>query len=681
MPTGVVLPLTTTEDIPRDWTSQPDDDGLVLFCEVVGKAADTTVSPVTDRQLAAIAVETAKPLATAARGVITLRPYQEASIAATKKAWDDGKRAPLVVLATGAGKTLVAATLIAERTDFLGARCLFFAHRRELLDQTADKIRLCGNGRVGIVQGPLNQLRRDVTVVSVQSVWQQDSKRLEALMACGPYSLIVIDEAHHAVSPGYMRVISKLKERFPKADFLGLTATPGRADGTGLDLVFDCVAYEKNLFSLIEEGWLVPPHGFRVNIGVDLAKVDSRDGDFVASQLSKVMNTPPVNRAVVEAWQRYGHNRKMIVYAVDIAHAEALAQEFRDAGYAAASISDKTPAADRKEVLANFRNGTLKLVCNCSILSEGWDDPSTEGIVFARPTQSQSFYTQCVGRSLRLYVGKTESIVIDCVGNSKHQLAQLATLAGFDPLEVNTKSADPTAVAADEEEDDLDVEGATIRDAQEFHYHRPRQPRYHWRETPLGWVIQIPRVGYYIVRFADHRRDQSVVYFYDTRKGRDYEAPKAILTTPVPFDIAYNLVEGEIERMANARSLRQFTDDEEPIPLASFVDLEEGDEPIEVPEELLLPDAAWRERPMTAKQGQMLRRFGIKQDQLPRGAGEASDLITLLRVERDATMRVPATAKQIGYLRVNGIPYPNEVTKGQAMRLIVKHRGGSRGTR
>jgi hypothetical protein len=133
--------------------------------------------------------------------------------------------------------------------------------------------------------------------------------------------------------------------------------------------------------------------------------------------------------------------------------------------------------------------------------------------------------------------------------------------------------------------------------------------------------------------------------------------------------------------MANARSLRQFTDDEEPIPLASFVDLEEGDEPIEVPEELLLPDAAWRERPMTAKQGQMLRRFGIKQDQLPRGAGEASDLITLLRVERDATMRVPATAKQIGYLRVNGIPYPNEVTKGQAMRLIVKHRGGSRGTR
>jgi hypothetical protein len=386
---------------------------------------------------------------------------------------------------------------------------------------------------------------------------------------------------------------------------------------------------------------------------------------------------------VVEAWRTYGHDRKCIVFACDVAHSHALAQEFIDAGHPAAAVDGKMKDKDRKEVLNRFREGSIKLLVNCQIATEGYDDPSTEGVVFARPTQSQSLYIQCIGRSLRLFPGKTEALIIDCVGNSeKHRPVQLASLAGFDPERKYRglgKGLGDGQNIDDEPEETTEVTGAKVGDATEvtFGVRKPKS-QYQWRETTLGWILQIPRIGYYLVAWSDKAKHMATIRFFDQRAGRKHEPPREIVRQPVEFDMAYGLVESEMDRIFRARSMRRDDgtrpDDDQPV--ASFVDLDEGtDEDIVLPEEeLMLKDAGWRERPVSLKQRDLLLSLGVKERTMPGTAGEASDLITIMRVERDMKMRVPATLKQINYLKYHGLPLGENLTKGMAARAIWMHR-------
>ncbi len=492
---------------------------------------------------------------------------------------------------------------------------------------------------------------------------------------------VVVHNCHHFVSPMNMRVLAALREANPETLLCGMTATPGRADGLALDRVFDVVAYEKNMFDLIRDGWLVPPHGFRVDIDIDLDKVETDDGDYVVTQLSKLMNTPHVNRAVVEAWRAYGHDRKCLVFACDVAHAHALAQEFNDAGHPAEALDGKTKKKERKEVLGRFREGAIKLLVSCQVITEGYDDPSAEGIVFARPTQSQSLFAQMLGRGLRLFPGKTEAIIIDCVGNSaKHRPVQLASLAGLDPQRQYRGGLKGFGEEKDVEPvEENEVTGAKVGEATEvkFHVGKPRG-NYQWRETTLGWILQIPRIGYYLVAWSDRAKHMATIRFFDQRAGRKHEPPREIVRQPVEFDMAYGLVESEMDRIFRARSMRR--DDKAPKdddqPVASFVDLDEGtDEAVVLPEEeLMLKDAAWRDNATSPKQQQLLVSLGVKEKTMPGTSGEASDLITIMRVERDMKMRVPATVKQINYLRYHKLPVVENLTKGMAARAIWTHR-------
>jgi hypothetical protein len=170
----------------------------------------------------------------------------------------------------------------------------------------------------------------------------------------------------------------------------------------------------------------------------------------------------------------------------------------------------------------------------------------------------------------------------------------------------------------------------------------------------------------------------ATIRFFDQRAGRKHEPPREIVRQPVEFDMAYGLVESEMDRIFRARSMRRDDgtrpDDDQPV--ASFVDLDEGtDEDIVLPEEeLMLKDAGWRERPVSLKQRDLLLSLGVKERTMPGTAGEASDLITIMRVERDMKMRVPATLKQINYLKYHGLPLGENLTKGMAARAIWMHR-------
>lgn len=677
------------------WTPQPGDIGSLHVQPLRTVDAPKTDSPLLPEAQESLPAKPAylPPSPGQSASFVKLRDYQRHAIDALDMSWRKGHRAPLVVLPCGVGKTIIAAEAISRAYVGRGFRSLFLAHRRELLDQTAAKIRLVApTVRVGIVQAARNELGRDVTIASIQTIGHQSDARLGHLLENGPYDLVICDEAHHAVSPQWIRVIDALREQNPSALFAGLTATPGRADGTALDLVFDDVCYQRNTFEMVDAGWLVPPRGFKVTLDLDLDRVKTREGDFVRSQLSKVMNTPQVNQAVVNAWMEYGHNRKTIVFGVDVAHATALNQMFVDAGYTSEIVHGKTKKRDRAAILKRFQNGDTKILVNVEVATEGFDIPSVEAILMARPTQSQTLWIQAVGRGLRPYPAKTECIVIDCVGNSdRHRLVQLASIAGFDALETPDAERRSGAEEAEEHAEptvlDARISGEEIELGR-----RPAETRYQWRETNLGWVLLVPRIGYYLL--AWHRNGpQCVIRFYDQRPGRRDEPARTVVKDPVEFEMAYGLVESECDRIFNARERRAtgFTrhggryervgetefDHQEPPqlmpPEISFVDLDEGtDEAVHVPEAWMLREANWRSRPATAKQTHLLQKLGVKEATMPDKAGEASDLIAILQIERDLKMRLPPTPKQIAYLRINGLPAAK--TKGAAARSIWQHR-------
>lgn len=632
---------------------------------------------------------------------VTLRDYQRECVEAIHGSWKRGVKSPLVVLPTGSGKTIIAASLMDSVFGSRGYRSVFLAHRRELIEQTVEKIDLVTHvftPRIGVVQGKRNELGRDITVASIQTLGGSRSKRrLQEFIDSGPHHLLICDEAHHAVSPQWTRVLNAMREAYPDLLTFGMTATPGRADGTALDSVFDEVVFERNLLDMIRDGYLVPPKGYHVKLGLNLDRVNTKGGDYEKKQLSKIMNQPMVNRAVVEAWCKYSHNRKTVLFAVDVAHAIALRDEFRDAGYKADHVDGKMKVRQRSAVLKNFRNGETKILVNCEIATEGFDEPSIECIQFARPTQSQALYIQCLGRGLRLYPAKTECIVIDCVGNSeRHKPVQLASLAGFDPERNDSYSSGngdgdnddpivvvPTVIGSNVSGHEIDITGTRAT------------TKYPWVETKLGWVLQIPSIGYYLVAWSTKNQTKCTIRFYDQRPGRRKTPPVDVVAQPIDFQLAYGLVEAEMDRIFNARSNRGMVrrkdgsfyqdpdreakefdiQEEHELPEINFVDLEEGtEEELDVPDALMLRDAAWRLRPATEKQLALLSKLGVKKKSLPEQAGEASDLITILRIERDAKMRLPATHKQLAYLRYNELSIPNGITKGQAAQIIWKHR-------
>lgn len=672
------MPANQDEAFDRTWTEQ-EKGAPPLHVEVVGKsdaqAPESTAKP-------AVADDLYTSGDDIARGAsFALRDYQEEAVRQVFGAWHSGYKAPLIVAPTGSGKTIIAAELMTRMHKKRKARALFLAHRKELLEQTVEKMRLVSARLgVGLVQSKSDELGRHVTVASIQTVGHHKGKRLQRVLDHGPYDIVVCDEAHHAVTDQWMRVLDTLKEQNPAVWIVGMTATPGRADGVALDRVFDTVAFERQLTDMIRDGWLVPPKGFRVDLNVNLDQVDrdSDTGDFVKSQLAKVMNTPQVNAAVVHSWMKYGFDRKTLVYAVNVEHAEALQQEFVDAGYKAELVHNKTKKRDREAILRRFREGRTQLLINCSVLTEGYDEPSADAILMARPTQSQSLFIQKIGRGLRLFPGKTDCLVLDCVGNSdRHNIVQLSSLAGFEPDHM--EETERKKKEGGEDEDEPIVSGVEIRGRDVDISRTMARTRYQWRETEFGFVLQIPRVGYYLVAWHDKAKTKATVEFYDQRPGRRDDPPRTVLQQPVAFEIAFGLVNSEMDRFFNARGKRKSAPEkEDPDPTeveTNFIDLDEGvDEDTHVPEAMMLRDAEWRNKPATDKQRALLIKLGVKERSIPETMGEASDLIGIMQVRRDAKMRLPATRKQLSYLRLNNLPIVKNMTKRQAARLIWKHR-------
>ena len=349
----------------------------------------------------------------------SLRPYQQAARDSIHAQWEQGRLRTLLVLPTGTGKTIVFASVAADQVR-AGDRVLILAHRGELLEQAADKLQR-STGLVSAVEKAestcLNSWFR-VVVGSVQTL--QRSARLERFPR-DYFGTIIIDEAHHAITDGYRRIL----DYFESAKVLGVTATPDRGDMRNLGEVFDSLAFEYKLTDAIKEGYLCKIMAQTVPLQLDISSVTMSGGDYAVGDLGTALD--PYLEQIAAEMARRCKSRKTVVFLPLI----KTSQKFRDLlntyGFRAAEVNGQSE--DRRQVLADFDAGKYNVLCNSMLLTEGWDCPSVDCVVVLRPTKVRSLYSQMVGRGTRLSPGKTDLLLLDFLWmTDKHELCRPADL-------------------------------------------------------------------------------------------------------------------------------------------------------------------------------------------------------------------------------------------------------------
>ena len=355
--------------------------------------------------------------------MIQLRPYQLAGIAAIREAFGPlRKRAPLYVLSTGGGKTVLF-THIAHGAAGKGNRVYILSHRQELIDQISAALDLTGTPH-GFIAAGYPTLDAPVQIASVQTLVRRLDHTTQP-------DLIVIDEAHHARAETFERIIRE----WPRAKLLGVTATPIRLSGEGLGTIFDHLITGPSMRELIEGGYLAPYRLFSPPT-VDASGLHRRAGEFVTAEAEALVDKPAITGSALEHYRQHGDGLPALVFCVSIQHAKSVADQFREAGYAAFSIDGSMERTVRRGVVDDFRAGRIKVVTSCELANEGVDIPGAHVGIFLRPTQSLGLYLQQIGRILRPCEGKTHALLLDHVGNCyRHGLPDEPrqwTLAGDD---------------------------------------------------------------------------------------------------------------------------------------------------------------------------------------------------------------------------------------------------------
>ena len=348
-----------------------------------------------------------------------LRPYRNEAKSAVLKEWDEGHGKTLLVLPTGTGKTIVFAS-VTEECVRRGKRVLILAHRGELLDQAADKLKKAtglGSAVEKAEQSCLGSWYR-VVVGSVQTLMRE--KRLSGFSQ-DYFDIIIIDEAHHAISDSYQTIL----RHFDKAKVLGVTATPDRGDMKNLGQVFDSLAYEYTLPQAIKEGYLSPIKAVTIPLQLDLTGVAMQSGDFKASDIDTALD--PYLYQIADEMKNYCADRKTVVFLPLVKTSQKFRDILNDAGFNAAEVNGNSE--DRAEILADFDSGKYNVLCNSMLLTEGWDCPSVDCVIVLRPTKVRSLYCQMVGRGTRLCDGKDHLLLLDFLWHTeRHELCRPAHL-------------------------------------------------------------------------------------------------------------------------------------------------------------------------------------------------------------------------------------------------------------
>ena len=345
---------------------------------------------------------------------IHLREYQQQCIDSIVNArrgnW-------LVVMATGLGKTVTFANLPRH------GRTLILSHRRELVTQP----RKYFDCPYGIELGNSKSHGEPVISASIQTMMHRMNK-----FKPNDFERIIVDEAHHSAAKSYKQILNY----FQPEQIVGFTATPNRSDSVRLDDIFQDIVFERDLKWGIQQGYLSDIYCRRVNIGYDLSRVKTSGGDYAPGELEEAMDGTA--DAIAQAYKDMAVGATLI-FAVSVKQSEEIAKRIPNA----AIVSGKTPLKERQVLIDRLTNGTIPCLVNCMVFTEGTDIPRVETVIIARPTQSDTLYTQMVGRGLRLFPGKKQLNLIDCVGVSgKASLCTAPSLLGIDLKDVPEREKD-----------------------------------------------------------------------------------------------------------------------------------------------------------------------------------------------------------------------------------------------
>ena len=348
----------------------------------------------------------------------SLRPYQQRAKKEIFESWDEVDSV-MFQMPTGTGKTRLFTSIISDINKYSierreAVKILIIAHRTELIDQIHDSLDKYRVGHNIIAGGKDRSIKYPVSVASIQTITNarnlKDAKNLKV-------QFVIIDEAHHALAASY----KKLWDLYPDAKRLGVTATPWRMNHQTFTDLFDKLVLSMPIKEFIKQGFLAPYKYFSLKSDSDIQRtIDDieldRFGEYKESSMEEKMDIGSIRAQLLESYQSLAEGKKGIIYAINIAHAKHISKEYEDAGYITACIDSKTPSAERKELVENFRKGKIDIIVNVDIFSEGFDCPDIEFIQLARPTRSLVKYLQQVGRGLRPTENKEHCIILDNVG-------------------------------------------------------------------------------------------------------------------------------------------------------------------------------------------------------------------------------------------------------------------------
>ncbi|MGC2079334.1 MAG: DEAD/DEAH box helicase [Xanthobacteraceae bacterium] len=335
----------------------------------------------------------------------TLRPYQERAVAELRQRYGEGASRLCFQSPTGSGKTVLFAYIVAGAMQ-RGNRILILGHRDEIVRQISAALTALGVEH-GIIAAGYEAIQAPVQVANVATL----VRRLDKAEAP---DLIVLDECHHSVAGTWRKIL----EHWPDAKVLGVSATPERLDGKGLIDIFDDLVIGPSVTELIEAGFLSRFTTFAPAKSPDLSGVRTRAGDFAVDQIAAAMSKGVVVNGAGDEYERICSGVPAIVFCVDIAHSELVADAFGIRGYRSAHVDGNTPADERRELIAALGAGKIQILCNCGLISEGLDVPGVMAVVLLRPTKSLTLYMQQVGRALRPAPNKERAFILDCSGNT-----------------------------------------------------------------------------------------------------------------------------------------------------------------------------------------------------------------------------------------------------------------------
>lgn len=335
----------------------------------------------------------------------SLHTYQAADIESIRKWFRNGCKSVLWYMPTGAGKSYASAFMFKAAAES-GKVCWFIVHRRELIRQTAKQFAGMGIDFGIVAAGYPEQLDKLVQVCSVGTLL----RRLRRL----PFpNFVVFDECHHLACATW----SMIFEYLVAAYIVGLSASPARNDGRGLGPFFKAIVTTTKIRDLINSGYLSKFRTFAPPT-VDTSGLHIRAGDYVISESAELMDKPAITGSAVEEYRKLCAGKRAIVFCCSIEHSKHVAEQFREAGFAAYHIDGKTGDSVRDMAIDDFEKGKIQILCNVDLCGEGLSINAIECVILLRPTQSLALYIQQVGRGLRTWPGKEYLTILDHVGST-----------------------------------------------------------------------------------------------------------------------------------------------------------------------------------------------------------------------------------------------------------------------